>query len=148
MAKYGCKNGQNEQKRVVKTDFQIKILNKDKDINFGSIYENAVAQELQSKDFDLYYYKNNKLGEIDFLIENKGNVVPIEVKSGKNYKRHNALDNLLLSDYDIKKAYILSNNNVEIEHKKIYLPIYMIMYFKKDEIKDTIYKIDLSEIDK
>ena len=82
------------------------------------------------------------------MIENKGNVVPIEVKSGKNYKRHNALDNLLLSDYDIKKAYILSNNNVEIEDKKIYLPIYMIMYFKKDEIKDTIYKIDLSEIDK
>ena len=129
-------------------NLQIKILNKDKDINFGSIYENAVAQELQSKDFDLYYYKNNKLGEIDFLIENKGNVVPIEVKSGKNYKRHNALDNLLLSDYDCKKAYILSNNNVEIEDKKIYLPIYMIMYFKKDEIKDTIYKIDLSEIDK
>ncbi|MBP5466525.1 MAG: ATP-binding protein, partial [Clostridia bacterium] len=86
-------------------NLQIKILNKDKDINFGAIYENAVAQELVSKGFDLYYYKNNKLGEIDFLIENKGEIIPFEVKFGKTYKRPNALDNLLVSDYNISTAY-------------------------------------------
>lgn len=125
-------------------NLQIKILNKDKDINFGSIYENAIAQELVSRGFDLYYYKNNKLGEIDFLIENKGYVIPLEVKSGKEYKRHLALDNLLSSKYDIPKAYILSNKNVEVEGKRIYIPIYMIMFFKKDEMQDIQYKIDLS----
>ena len=123
-----------------------KILNKDKDINFGAIYENAVAQELVSKGFDLYYYKNNKLGEIDFLIENKGEIIPFEVKSGKTYKRHNALDNLLISDYGISKAYILCNKNIEKNGKKIYLPIYMIMFFEKDKIQDMYYKFDLSEL--
>lgn len=127
-------------------NLQIKILNKESDINFGSIYENAVAEELASKGFDLYYYKSNKFGEIDFLIENKGEVIPIEVKSGKNYKRHNALDGLLASDNKIKKAYILSNKNVEVDGNKIYLPIYMIMFFKKDEMKDMIYKIDLTSL--
>lgn len=127
-------------------NLQIKILNKDKDINFGAIYENAVAQELVSKGFDLYYYKNNKLGEIDFLIENKGEIIPFEVKSGKTYKRHNALDNLLVSDYGISKAYILCNKNVEGNGKKIYLPIYMIMFFEKDKMQDMYYKFDLSEL--
>ena len=127
-------------------NLQIKILNKDKDINFGAIYENAVAQELVSKGFDLYYYKNNKLGEIDFLVENKGEVIPIEVKSGKTYKRHNALDNLLESDYGISKAYILCNKNVEKNGKKIYLPIYMIMFFEKDKIQDMYYSFKLSDI--
>ncbi len=128
-------------------NLQIKILNKEKDINFGSIYENAIASELTSKGFDLYYFKNNKIGELDFLIENKGEVIPIEVKSGKNYTKHNALNNVLESkEYNIKNGYILSNANVKAEGKKIYLPIYMIMFFKKDEIKDMIYKIDLSNL--
>lgn len=127
-------------------NLQIKILNKDKDINFGSIYENAIAEELVSKGFDLYYYKNNKVGEIDFLIENKGVVIPLEIKSGKNYKRHNALDNLLVDSVDIPKAYIFSNNNIEVDGNKVYLPIYMIMFFEKDQIKDMKYKIDLSNL--
>ena len=127
-------------------NLQIKILNKDKDINFGSIYENAIAEELVSKGFDLYYYKNNKIGEIDFLIENKGVVIPLEIKSGKNYKRHNALDNLLLDSVDIPKAYIFSNNNVEVDGNKVYLPIYMIIFFEKDQIKDMKYKVDLSNL--
>lgn len=127
-------------------NLQIKILNKDKDINFGSIYENAIAEELASKGFDLYYYRSAKLGEIDFLIENKGMVIPLEIKSGKNYKKHNALDNLLSCDLKIPKAYILSNNNLEKDGKKVYLPIYMIMFFKKDEIMDMPYKIDLSDL--
>ena len=127
-------------------NLQIKILNKDKDINFGSIYENAIAEELVSKGFDLYYYKNNKIGEIDFLIENKGVVIPLEIKSGKNYKRHNALDNLLLDSVDIPKAYIFSNNNVEVDGNKVYLPIYMIIFFEKDQIKYMKYKVDLSNL--
>ena len=56
-------------------------------------------------------------------------VIPIEIKSGKNYKKHNALNNLLSNNYDIPKGYILSNNNIEIEDNKIYIPIYMIMFF-------------------
>ncbi len=127
-------------------NLQIKILNKENDINFGSIYENAIAEELASKGFNLYYYKNNKLGEIDFLIENKGHVIPLEIKSGKNYKKHNALDNLLANNPDTEKGYIFSNNNIEQNGKKIYLPIYMIMFFRKDEIQDMKYQLNLSDL--
>ena len=136
----------NEQNFKINTFLQLKILNKDKDINFGSIYENAIAQELASKGFDLYYFKSNKFGEIDFLIENNGVVTPLEIKSGKSYKKHNALDNLLSSDYNIPKAYVLSNNNIEVNKNKIYLPIYMIMFFEKMQIKDMTYKVDLSNL--
>ena len=112
-------------------NLQIKILNKEKDINFGSIYENAIAEELVSKGLDLYYFKNNRIGELDFLIEMKGEVIPLEIKSGKDYQKHSALNNVLDNkEYNINKAYILSNENLSIKDKKIYLPIYMIMFFK------------------
>ena len=127
-------------------NLQIRIFNKENDINYGSIYENAIAEELASKGFDLFYYKDNKLGEIDFLIENKGKVILLEIKSGKNYKRHNALDNLLEKYPEIKNGYILSNNNVEVKNNKIYLPIYMIMFFEKKQIKNITYKIDLYDL--
>ena len=127
-------------------NLQIRIFNKENDINYGSIYENAIAEELASKGFDLFYYKDNKLGEIDFLIENKGKVILLEIKSGKNYKRHNALDNLLEKYPEIKNGYILSNNNVEVKNNKIYLPIYMIMFFEKEQIKNITYKIDLYDL--
>ncbi len=127
-------------------NLQIRIFNKENGINYGSIYENVIAEELASKGFDLFYYKNNKLGEIDFLIENKGKVIFLEIKSGKNYKRHNVLDNLLEKYPEIKSGYILSNNNVEVKNNKIYLPIYMIMFFEKKQIKNITYKIDLSDL--
>jgi hypothetical protein len=128
------------------SDLQLKLLNYEKDINYGAIYENAVAEELTSKGFDLYYYKNNKLGELDFLIEQNGKVVPIEVKSGKDYKKHNALTNVLSMDYDIDKAYIFSNANLSRDDKKIYLPIYMLMFIEKTKPLSTIFTPDLSAL--
>lgn len=74
---------------------QIQILQGEKNINFGAIYENAVAQELKAHGFDLYYFQNKKQGELDFVIEQNGNIIPIEVKSGKTYARHRALDQVL-----------------------------------------------------
>lgn len=126
-------------------DIQVKLLNREIDINYGSIFENAVAQEMVSKDIPLYYYKNNRIGEIDFLAEIDGKVVPIEVKSGKNYRTHSALNNLLSSnEYDIEHAYILSNYNISVEGKKIYMPIYMTMFFEKTQLPNEIYKVDIS----
>jgi hypothetical protein len=121
-------------------------LNYEKDINYGAIYENAIAEELTSKGFDLYYYKNNKLGELDFLIEQNGKVVPIEVKSGKDYKKHNALNNVMSMNYDIEKAYIFSNANLSVEDKKIYLPIYMIMFVEKLKPIDLKFYPDLNAL--
>ena len=128
---------------------QIQLLNREIDINYGGIFENAVAQEMISKGLSLYYYKNNRLGEIDFVTEIDGAVVPVEVKSGKNYKVHSALNNLLSSsEYSIQKAYVFSNYNVSQEKKKIYMPIYMTMFLENKKQEKMIYSIDLSELDK
>ena len=126
----------------------IKILNGNTTINYGAIYENVVAKELSSHGFNLFYNNDKKRGEIDFLIDYDTDIIPIEVKSGKDYKRHSALDNLLSNkDYNISKAYIFSNGNVEIKDKRIYLPIYMVSFMSKErEREDTIFKIDISKL--
>lgn len=116
--------------RLLDTGIQNKILAKEKDINFGSIFENAVTQELNSHGFTynkLFYFSSKKQGEVDFLITYNGNILPIEVKSGKDYKRHVALDNLLRNkEYDIKEGFIFGDFNFSADDKKIYYPIYMI----------------------
>ena len=123
---------------------QIKILNKEKDINFGSIYENAVAQELKTQGFELYYFNSKKQGELDFVIEYNGTVLPIEVKSGKSYTRHNALDNVMSTPrYHIEQAIVFCNENIHEKNKIVYMPVYMAGMLKKETKEDYIYSLDL-----
>ena len=130
-------------------NIQIQLLNREVDINYGSIFENAIAQELTSHNVSLYYYKNNRIGEIDFVSEIDGKVVPIEVKSGKNYKVHSALNNLLNSEeYGIEEAYIFSNYNVSQDGKKKYVPVYMSMFLKNKEPEDITYAVDVTDLEK
>ncbi|MCD8119799.1 MAG: AAA family ATPase [Lachnospiraceae bacterium] len=126
-------------------DIQLKILNREKDINFGSVYENAAAQELKAHGFDLYYFNSKKQGELDFLVERGGNVLPIEIKSGKDYRKHAALSNILSNEaYDIPEAYVFHNGNVSADGKIAYYPIYMLMFVEKEKpLQEMIYRIDL-----
>lgn len=125
---------------------QLKILNKQKDINFGAVYENAIAQELKAQGFELYYFQSKKQGELDFIVEYHGNVLPIEVKSGKSYARHRALDNVLSNEqYDIDEAIVFSNENIRKEKGVFYCPVYLVGMLKKEEdVGDMIYSLDLS----
>ena len=114
---------------------KIQLLSQNQDINNGALYENAVAQELKSHGFKLYYYNRKKLGELDFVIEYRGKILPIEVKSGKSYQRHSALNNVMdISNYSIEEGFIFSNYNVEVKGKLIYYPIYMIMFLENEDI--------------
>ena len=123
---------------------QIEILNNNKSINFGSVYENAIAQELLAHGFAPYFFNNKKLGELDFVIEYQGKTVPLEIKSGKDYHRHNALSNVLkVENYAISKAYVLSNENVLVSDKITYLPIYMIMFFSNETKLPVRYKVNI-----
>lgn len=125
---------------------QLRILSGEVDINFGAIYENVVAQELLSQGFgQLYYFNSKKRGEVDFVIEaGDGTVLPIEVKSGKDYERHNALANILdTEEYNLNKAIILCNENVSVQEKKVYLPIYMATFIRKKQEIPGIYKLEL-----
>ena len=131
---------------LIDEDIQLKLLAKEKSINYGAIFENAVAQELTAHGFDdLHYYSSKKQGEVDFLVEYEGSLLPIEVKSGKDYKRHSALNNLLANpDYGIEKAVVFSNANVEREKKILYLPIYMAMFYEKRKPLKAKISLDLS----
>ncbi len=128
-------------------DLQIRILSGELSVNFGSVYENAAAQELTAHGFPLYYFNNKKQGEVDFLIEQKGNVIPMEIKSGKDYTIHSALNNILSnSEYNIKKAYVFSTANLSTDGRIIYAPIYMLMFIKKHEPEDMIYRPKIDKL--
>ena len=103
-------------------------------INLGSVYETVVAQELKAHGYDLYYYDNKKNGEVDFLIDDADNLsnIPLEVKSGKDYTVHSALDKFLSNaDYNVKRAYVLSNEQkVYVKNGITYIPIYYVMFFQ------------------
>ena len=125
---------------------QMKILMNELNMNYGAIYENVVAQELKCHGFDLYYYNNNRLGELDFLLEYQGKILPLEIKSGKDYERHAALNHCMSNQrYDIETAYVFCNENVKKKENIRYYPIYMISFLQKEEpMEDFIYKPDLS----
>lgn len=106
------------------------ILGDRPDINFGAIYENAVAQELAAHGHSLYYFKARNVGELDFVIQtSEGRVVPVEVKSGKGYKRHSALTHALSTpNYGIEEAIVLCEGNIEVSDQISYLPVYLAMF--------------------
>lgn len=121
------------------------ILNNENDINFGSIYENAVSQILKAHGFDLYYYNNKKRGEIDFVVEYNNEIYLMEIKSGKTYNRHRAISNVVSNNINgIKKAYLFGNCNVYEKDNIQYYPIYMIDVLRKEETDEKlIYKIEI-----
>ena len=126
---------------------KIELIQKNAEVNNGAHFENAVAQQLTANGFDVYYCKKKNIGELDFVIEMDGRVVPIEVKSGKDYKRHNALDHFMeVPNYHMEKAYVLSTGNVEVDGKICYLPIYMTYLLKEEKIGKMIVDLDMSEL--
>ncbi len=114
------------------------VMTDERSVNLGSVYESVVAQELAAHGHKLFYYDNKKKGEVDFLVDDYKNtgVLPIEVKSGKDYSIHSALDNLLNTpDYGVKSALVLSNSReIRTDGKVTYLPVYSVMFLNADEV--------------
>ena len=111
---------------------QLRILKGETNINYGAIYENLTAQELHAHGWELYYFSNKKQGEVDFLLEKDAEIIPLEVKSGKDYDRHAALNNLLRNtEYNIQQAIVLCNDNISSTGCITYAPIYMLMFIQK-----------------
>ena len=112
------------------------VLQDIKSINLGTVYESVVAQELHAHGFPLHYFDNKKKGEVDFLIDddNRLQVLPLEIKSGKDYTEHSALTKFLESpEYGIEKAIVFSNERRIYQKKGVtYLPIYYCMFIHKD----------------
>ena len=123
---------------------KLELINKNSEVNNGAHFENAVAQQLTANGLEPYFCKKKNIGELDVVVEMGGKVVPIEVKSGKAYKAHKALDNFMkIPDYHIEKAYVLSVANVEQEGTVVYLPIYMCYLLKERKIGKLIVDLDM-----
>ncbi|GHU63205.1 ATPase AAA [Bacteroidia bacterium] len=108
------------------------IMDDEASVNLGSVYESVVASELKAHGKNLFYYDNKKRGEVDFLIDDYDtlSVVPVEVKSGKDYSVHRALNSFIsIDDYHIHLAYVVSNERiVSVKDKVVYMPVYYTMF--------------------
>ena len=122
---------------------QLSILNGEKSINFGAIYENAVAQELKAHGIDPLYYNSPRHGELDFVMERCGKVVPVEVKSGKHYQRHRALAFAMsVTEYVIEIAIVFNDDTLAVKDNVYYVPIYMVMFLSPPSLPDKmIYEV-------
>ena len=105
-----------------------RLLEMSEKMNLGSVYENAVAQELRAHGHEsIYYFNKRGVGEVDFLVEEDRSplVMPIEVKSGRSSHRHAALDALMgVKNYKFEGAIVLHPGNLEENGAITYLPIY------------------------
>ncbi|MBQ2495186.1 MAG: DUF4143 domain-containing protein [Prevotella sp.] len=126
------------------------ILQDIKSINLGTVYESVVAQELAAHGFKLHYYDNKKKGEVDFLIDNHDylTVLPIEIKSGKDYTEHSALTKFLETpEYGIERAIVFSNEREIFKKKGVtYLPIYYCMFFQSDRRDESVILPELESV--
>ena len=119
------------------------ILQDERSINLGTVYESVVAQELRAHGYErLFYYDNKRNGEVDFLIDNYDtlSVVPIEVKSGKDYYVHSALTHFVnTQDYGVKEAIVFSNEReVRRNGMIVYMPVYFVMFLQKSSATEVI----------
>lgn len=116
------------------------VMKDERSINLGSVYESVVAQELKAHGHDLFYYDNAKKGEVDYLVNNVAGmtVLPIEVKSGKDFTSHKALDKFLADkEYNIPSGIVLDNEReVYTKDNVTFMPIYYIMCMERAEIPE------------
>lgn len=126
-------------------DVQIKLLRGEVNMNYGAVFENFAAQELLAHGFDLFYFNSKSQGEIDFVLQKGEKVLPVEIKSGKDYTRHSALDNVLSNEvYSIEKGIVFGSDNVNCEGRITYYPIYLLMFLENSSAPlPEQYKLDL-----
>lgn len=127
---------------------QFALLNGELQINMGSILENVIAQQLKCNGFHLNYFDGKRTGEIDFVLQNGMGIELVEVKSGKDYKIHSALNKIKKTEgWKFHKSCVFCKGNLEREDEIDYYPWYMIMFFKTGQMPAEMkYEIDLSSL--
>lgn len=127
---------------------QFDLLRGDIDVNLGSVAENFVAQELLANGFALHYFHSNRLGEVDFVVQDGSRVLPVEVKSGGSWRAHRALDNVMgTRDWGLEEAFVLCKGNVGREGRTTYLPLYMTMFMRpQGPPRRMEYAVDLGPL--
>ena len=129
-------------------NIQFAILQGDVEVNLGSILENVMAQQIRANGYHLHYFDSKKYGELDFVIQNGMKIDLLEIKSGNNYKSHPALNKVgAVDNWSFGKKYVFCKGNVEQEGDIVYLPWYMVMFYKHSQIeKNMTYQVDISNL--
>lgn len=127
---------------------QFEILQGNLSINMGGILENAFAELLKTNGFALRYMNKKNIGELDFIVQKQDEVILIEIKSGKDYKTHAAINNAMKKkEWNLKKGIVFCMGNIEKNNNILYLPWYMVMFFKSESTdKPMIVNVDLSGV--
>ena len=95
--------------------------------------------QLKAHGFEPNYYNSAKFGELDFVVEYKTKVLPIEVKSGKHYERHRALTRIMdVTEYSLDEALVFTDDSFARKGRLRYLPVYLVMFLEKDVLPETM----------
>lgn len=129
-------------------NIQFDILQGNVAVNMGSILENLFAQAIKCNGFSLNYYESKKYGEIDFVVQNGMMIDLIEIKSGNDYTKHPTLDNMIKTDnWSFGEKIVFCKGNIRKQGEILYLPWYMIMFYRPDPVPEGyIYEVDLSAL--
>ncbi len=88
----------------------------------GAVAENYVAQALRANNIDLRYWKNDNTAELEFVIQDGMNVIPIEVKKGIKVKAISM--NTFVKEYKSQIAYRISSKNFGFANGIKSIPLY------------------------
>ena len=126
-------------------NIQFNILQGDLNVNMGSILENVMSQMFVANGFSLHYFDTKKYGELDFVMQKGTTIDLVEIKSGNDYKKHAALDKVLaVEEWKSKQAIVFCKDNVQEEDGILYLPWYMAIFFKQEQLSEGMtYEVDL-----
>ena len=127
-------------------NIQFSILQGDLSVNMGSILENGMSQMFVANGFSLHYFDTKRYGELDFVMQEGTAIDLVEIKSGNDYKKHAALDKVLaVEEWKAKQAIVFCKDNVQVEDRILYLPWYMAIFFKQEQLSEGLtYEVDLS----
>lgn len=126
-------------------NIQFDVLQGNLEVNLGSILENIMAQAIKGNGYDLHYYDSKKIGEIDFVIQNGTKVDVLEIKSGNDFKKHPAVNKVMdIPSWNFGKVLVFCKGNIEKDGDVVYLPWYMIMFYKSEQMLDSQkFEVDL-----
>lgn len=127
-------------------NIQFDVLQGNLEVNLGSVLENIMAQAIKGNGYDLHYYDSKKIGEIDFVIQNGTKVDILEIKSGNDFKKHPAINKIMeIPSWNFGQVLVFGKGNVEKDVDVVYLPWYMIMFYKPEQVlQSQIFEVDLN----
>ena len=129
-------------------EIQFDVLQGNVQINHGSLLENVFAQSLTSNRFPLYYFDSKKIGELDFVIQNRQKITTLEIKSGNDFTKHPSLDRALANpEWKIEEGIVFCKGNVRRQGNVLYLPFYMVFLLEHAHTeKPALLKTNFSDL--